>query len=126
MSSQWRDRDIYSIKERRSLYCLHFVISQFMGPEAYAWIFVPVLLILDIFSKSVPFVPSRGDASKTMTNPFNLTFQFERFLANVCLRPHGLVQRDRFTESVWYKLRLLSQPSCPGTNIQEYASGHIN
>jgi len=39
-----RDRGIYSIKGGRSLYCLHFGFSQFLGPEAYSLIFVPVLL----------------------------------------------------------------------------------
>jgi len=39
------DRGWYdSIKGGRSLYCLHFGFSQFMRPEAYSWIFVPVQL----------------------------------------------------------------------------------
>jgi len=41
---QRRDRGIYSISWVRSLCSLHFIFSQFMGPEAYSWIFVPVLL----------------------------------------------------------------------------------
>ena len=44
--STWQrpDRGIYTINGGRSLYCLHFGLSQFMGPEAYPSIFVPVLL----------------------------------------------------------------------------------
>jgi len=44
MGCQRPDRGIYSISRGRSLCCLLFGLSQFMGPEAYAWIFVPVLL----------------------------------------------------------------------------------
>jgi len=39
-SWQRRDRGIYSIWGGRSLYCLHFGISQLMGPEACFGIFV--------------------------------------------------------------------------------------
>jgi len=42
--SQRRDRGIYSIRGGRSLYCLHFGISQLMGPEACFGIFLRVLL----------------------------------------------------------------------------------
>ena len=38
------DRCIYSIMGGRSLYCLHFGFSQFTGPKAYSWKFVPVQL----------------------------------------------------------------------------------
>jgi len=41
---QRRDRGIYSIWGGRSLYCLHFGISQLMEPEACFGIFVRVLL----------------------------------------------------------------------------------
>jgi len=41
---QTRDRGIYSIRWGRSLYCLHFGISQLIGPQACFGIFVPVLL----------------------------------------------------------------------------------
>jgi len=39
-----RDRGIYSIWGGRSLYCLHFGVSQLMGPEACFGIFVRVLV----------------------------------------------------------------------------------
>ena len=41
---QRHDRGIYSIRGGRNLYCLHFGISQLMGPEACFRIFVRVLL----------------------------------------------------------------------------------
>jgi len=50
-------------------------------------------------------------------------FQLERCLGNVRLRPHSLVQKEQILWNFWYKLRLISQPSCTGTNIQESASG---
>jgi len=44
MCCQRRDRGIYSITGGRSLYRLHFGISQLMGPEACFGIFVRVML----------------------------------------------------------------------------------
>ena len=42
-SCKWRDRGIYSIWGRRSLYCLYFGIRQLIGPEACFDICVRVL-----------------------------------------------------------------------------------
>jgi len=52
----------------------------------------------DIFSKSVAFVPSRGETSirrKIFSiQPFNLKGILATF-ACICLRPHGLVQKGQ-------------------------------
>jgi len=47
----------------------------------------------DIFSKSVPFVPSCGDASKRCQNTLQIESSNWKDLSVVCLRPHGLVQK---------------------------------
>ena len=74
-------------------------------------------LVPDISSKSVPFVPSRGECQNT--------FQIER--TNLkdfsSLHPTALYKRDGFTGNVWYKIRLLSQPSNTRTNNPKHASG---
>jgi len=83
-------------------------------------------LVPDISSKSAPFVPSRGDASKRRKIfsiwPFNSKGIFAAF---ACV-PTALYKRDGFTGNVWYKLRLLSQPSNYRTNIPKNASGSIS
>jgi len=83
-------------------------------------------LVPDISSKSVPLVLSCGDASKRCQN----TFQSERsnwtdFSSFACV-PTAWYKRDRFTGNVWYKLRLLSQPSNTRTNIPKHASGPMS
>jgi len=40
--------------------------------------------------------------------------------------PTAWYKRDRFTGNVWYKLRMLSQPSNTRTNIPKHASGPIS
>jgi len=131
------DRGIYSIRGGRSLYCLHWTFSQFMRPEAYSWIFVRVQLgwlsnrrLYQTFSVNPSLL---YQAVETQANddkrqqilsiwPFNL----KGVLATFACVPTAWYNWDGFTENVLYKLRLLSQPSCTRTNIQEYASGLMN
>ena len=134
---QRRDRGVYSISLGRSFYCLHFSFSQSMRPDS--WIFVRVPLcwlsnrsLYHIFSvNSSLFAPSRGDASSRCQNIFQIersNWNWKHFSSkelSSCV-PTAWCKRDGFTENIWYKLRLLSQPSCTGTNIQEYASGLMN
>ena len=47
-------------------------------------------------------------------------------LATFACVPTAWYKRDGFTENVWYKLPLLSQPSNSRTNIPKYASGPIS
>ena len=101
-SGQRRDRGIYSIWGGPSLYCLYFGISQLMGPEACFGIFVREglgwlsnwSLYQTFSSKSVPFVPSRGDASKRRKTfsiwPFNLKGVWQRLLASPRLGTKGM------------------------------------
>jgi len=83
-------------------------------------------LVPGLFSKSVPFVPCRGDASKRRKIfsiwPINLKVT----LATIACVPTAWYKRDGFTENIWYKLRLLSQPSNTRTNIPKHASGPIS
>jgi len=54
-------------------------------------------LVLDLFSKSIPFVPSRGDASQRRPNTFQIKRSDWKALSSfvvVGLRPHGLVQKE--------------------------------
>jgi len=65
--------------------------SQFMRPEAYSWIFVRVKLgwlsnrsMYQTFSVNASLCTKPWGLKQTTTNPFNLTFQFERYFGNVC------------------------------------------
>jgi len=132
-----RDCGIYSISEGRNLYCLHFGISQFMRPEAHSWIFVRVQLgwlsnrsLYQTFSINPSLLyqavgtQANDDKRQKILSiwPLNL----KGVLATLACVPTAWYKRDRFTENVWYKLRLLSQPSCTRTNIQECALGLMN
>jgi len=134
---QRRDRGIYSIRGGRSLYRLHFGISQLMGPEACFGIFVRVLLgwlSNRSLYKTFPINPSLlYQAVGTQAND-DFFFQFDlsiwkvfwqHLLAFACV-PTAWYKRDGFTGHVWYKLRLLSQPSNTRTNIPKHASGPIS
>jgi len=94
-----------------------------------AWLTKQPKLVPEISSKSVPFVPSRGDASKRkQTLPkylSNWKVNLKRFSVVACV-PTAWYKRDGFTGNVWYKLRLLSQPSNTRTNIPKHASGPIS
>jgi len=100
-----------------------------MGPEVccgIARLTKQPKLVPDISSKSIPFVPSRGDASKRCQNTFQIeTSNWKDFSSFACV-PTAWYKRDGFTENVWYKLRLLSQPSNTRTNIPRHASGPIS
>ena len=132
-----RDRGIYSISGGRSLYWLHFNFGQFMIPEAYPWIFVQVQLdwlsnvsLYQTFSVNASFLyqavgtQANDDKRQQILSiwPFNL----KGVLATFACVPTAWYKKDAFTGNVWYKLRLLSRPSCTRTNIQEYASGLMN
>jgi len=102
---QRRDRGIYGIRGGRSLYCLHFGIGQLIGPEACFGILVRVLLswlsnlVSDIFSKFVPLVSSRGDASKRRKTFWIWPFNLEGILATIACIPTAWYKRDGFTEN---------------------------
>jgi len=73
-----------------------------MEPEACFRTFVRVLLgwlsnrsLYQIFSVSPSLVYQAVGTQANDDFIFNLTFQFERYFGNVCLRPHGLVQKRR-------------------------------
>jgi len=83
-------------------------------------------LVPDIFSKSVPFVPSHGDASKRYQNTFQIERSYWKDFSSFACVPTAWYKRDRFTENVWYKLRSLSQPCNSRTNIPKHASGPIS
>ena len=127
------DRGIYSIRGGRSLYCLHWTFSQFMRPEAYSWIFVRVQLgwlsnrkLYQTFSVNPSLlyqaVEMQANDEKNSIWPFNSKGIFATFAC----APTAWYKRDGFTANVWYKLRLLSQPSNYRTNIPKNASGSIS
>ena len=82
-------------------------------------------LVPDVCSKSVLLYQAVGTQANVAKIPSILQVKLKRFVV-VCLRPHGLVQKDGFTANIWYKLRLLSQPSNTRTNIPKHASGPIS
>jgi len=137
VSTQRCDRGIHSISGCRSVYRLHFGISQFMRPEAHSWIFVRVQLgwlsnqsLYQTFSVNLSLLyQAVGTQANVAKTPFKLRGQIERIfcrLSSLACVPTAWYKRDGFIENVWYKLRLLSQPSCTRTNIQECASGLMN
>jgi len=83
-------------------------------------------LVLDIFSKSVPFVPSRGDASKRRKIFSIRFFNLKGILATFACVPTAWYKRDGFTGLVWYNIRFLSQHSNTHKNISKHASGPIS
>ena len=101
--SERRDRGIYSIGGWRSLYCLHFGSSQLIGPKACFEIFIRVLLgwlsnrsLCQIFSANPSLLYQAVGTQSKRRKIFSIwPFNLKGILANVCLRPHGLVQKGR-------------------------------
>jgi len=99
---QRRDRGIYSIRGGRSLYCLHFGISQLMGPEACFWIFVP---------GGLGWLSNRSLYQTFPENPF-LLYQAVGTQANVAKIPFKLKgQINKICR------RLLASPRYKGTDL---------
>jgi len=102
--SSWRmrDRGTYSISRGRSLYCLYFGFSQFMGPEAYSWIFVPVLLggpsnrsLYQTFSVNLSLLYQAVGTQPNDEKSFEFDLLICKVFGNVYLRPHALMQKER-------------------------------
>jgi len=69
-----------------------------------------------------------GDASKRCQNTFQIEMSNWKDFSSFACVPTGWYKRDGFTGNtgnIWYKLRLLSQPSNTRTNISKHASGPI-
>ena len=135
--SDWGSCGIYSITGAQSLYCLHFGISQLMGPEACFGIFVRVLLgwlrnqsLYWIFPVNLSLlyqaVGTQANASKRCQNTFQIERLNWKYFSSFACFPTAWYKSDGFAENIWCKLRLLSQRNSTRTNIPKHASGPIS
>jgi len=83
-------------------------------------------LVPDIFSGSVHFVKSRGDASNRQKIFSIWPFSLNGILVTFACVPMAWYTSSGFTGNVCYKLRLLIPPSDTRTNIPKHASGPIS
>jgi len=129
-----------------SMYITHFDVAHrgvivvsivFGGGEvciAYFGIFVRVLLgwlsnrsLYQTFPVNPSLLYQAVGTQANDEKPFQFDLSIWKvFWQRLLCVPTALYKRDGFTENVWYKLRLLSQPSNTRTNILKHASGPIS